>query len=78
MTTGAKTVLNKYIDQKRITNPLKYAHEDIFRIGSNILAPQWRLMHCPTIHHDQKIIHKPLSLREVCDDQIRRKKKKNM
>ncbi|KAH1233755.1 hypothetical protein GmHk_09G026126 [Glycine max] len=24
-------------------------------------------------HHDQKIIHKPLSLREVCDDQIRRR-----
>ncbi|KAL5142109.1 hypothetical protein HKD37_09G025344 [Glycine soja] len=27
-------------------------------------------------HHDQKIIHKPLSLREVCDDQIRRREKR--
>ena len=26
-------------------------------------------------HHDQKIIHKPLSLREVCDDQIKRREK---
>ena len=27
-------------------------------------------------HHDQKIILKPLSLREVCDDQIRMREKK--
>ncbi|KAH1189411.1 hypothetical protein GmHk_20G057185 [Glycine max] len=27
-------------------------------------------------HHDQKIIHKPLSLREVCDDQIRKSEKR--
>ncbi|KAH1203425.1 hypothetical protein GmHk_17G049680 [Glycine max] len=27
-------------------------------------------------HHDQKIILKPLSLREVCDDQIRRREKR--
>ncbi|KAH1209551.1 hypothetical protein GmHk_15G044055 [Glycine max] len=27
-------------------------------------------------HHDQKIIHKPLSLREVCDNQIRRREKR--
>ena len=27
-------------------------------------------------HHEQKIIHKPLSLIEVCDDQIRRREKR--
>ena len=27
-------------------------------------------------HHDQKIILKPISLREVCDDQIRRREKR--
>jgi len=27
-------------------------------------------------HHDQKIILKPLSLREVCDDQIRMREKR--
>ena len=27
-------------------------------------------------HHDHKIILKPLSLREVCDDQIRRREKR--
>ena len=27
-------------------------------------------------HHDQKIIHKSLSLKEVCDDQTRRREKR--